>query len=1057
MKKRLLMFMIVAIVFIGAAVGFASCDKAKDVINDIRVEEVENISYDNGFITWNKVNADYYTVSINKGEPQRSNSTTFAYDSKGETFEVTIVSVLGESTATASKTFIPLAPVDADLVNVSDDGKISWEAVSGANAYLITVNGQQVASPVTDTVYEDLKVGSNRVKIKPVVSGDSSYYSSWSSEINVYIYAAPTALRYDGTTLSWSGNAQTYMVTVNGVSKTVNGNYMEYNSGNKDFDVEVKAIGNHTSTYDSAALKDSYYYLDPVTNITVTDGILTWDEVKGAEGYRISVDGVVQGAKLTENSYALVSGKSLRVKLMPYNESGNYFSSWTNEQTFYILNTPVAKWNSSIEPDGEAKNNFYWDSDSTYGFTVKLERDGHEPEIFSIASATSFEYAYSEVGVYKVSVKANAQAGDATKFDSAYSKPIIVERLAAPTQASNNFITSDPDNLAKGFTVNFVGVTGATKYRLYKEGSAVENAKETTGSSMVVTEVVDGAVVESTPVNYSIRSIGGVKTVGGSTYVTLSSLSSKSLSFTVTVSAMPENLTMAGFDASWNTVSGANGYAVAYGNTTVAANENKLDLSSIQPGTYDVKVCTRGNGGATLASNYTSAIKVQRLNAPYDIKIIANDGNGLLQYSQGDVISGFVAGYTAYIGTESTAIGQDKFDEMYNYIMVKGTALSMTADANQFNSDNTVYYMTSPRSATKMFIRLAAPKFSEGAISSLTDLVWEASDNINTAVYTPSYQLVINDTANTESVSTRYSLTGLAAGDYRVTVKAIGNGTQYLDSEMSETFTFTKLATPDFAIENNCYVWNADARVTSYALEIDGERVKEGMSVAGSKYSYKPRYTSLGDHSVKLYAVGNGVDTVSSNAYNFTQKISLLSAPEFEITGERIGDSKGGTVTVTLKNAVANASGYQYEVGGTSEYSNSASFTKKLESDGKCNVRVKSVGGVIDANGVYYLDSNFSQTKTLTFLPSVNSTTFSINGNGQIMWGSVSSAQGYDYQIKFDDGAWSDITHANGSSVLVENYKNYKHIYIRVRTSSNNTPGYVDSVWTEWVWTNNNA
>lgn len=1055
MKKRLIVFMIAAVIFVCAAVGLASCDKAKDVINEIRVEEVANISYDNGFITWSKVNADYYTVSINSGDAQRSNSTTFAYDSKGETFEVTIVSVLGESTATVSKTFIPLASIDAENVSISASGELSWETVSGANAYLVTVNGQQVASPVTDTTYGDLGVGSNRVKIKPVVTGDDAYYSSWSNEINVYIYAAPSALKYDGTVLSWSGNAQTYEVTVNGVSKTVTGNSMEYNSGNKDFEVEIKAIGNYTTTYDSASLKDSYHYLDPVTNIRVTDGILSWDEVEDAQGYRISVDGVVQSAKLTDNTYELVSGKSVRVKLMPYNENGNYFSSWTNEQTFYILNSPDAKWNSSIELDGEAKNNFYWDSESANGFTVKLEKEGAEPQIFTIASATSFEYAYTDTGVYKVSVKANAPTGDATTYDSAYSKPIVVERLAAPRQASTNFITSDPDNLAKGFTVNFIGVTGATKYRLYKKGVAMTD-NDTSGSSMIVTQVVDGSVIEKTTVNYSIRSIGGVKTVGGTTYVTLSSLSANALAFDVTVCAMPENLTMSGFNALWNVVGDNNGYAVAYGNSTIAANENRLDMSTIQPGTYDVKVCTRGNGGATLASNYTSAIKVQRLNAPYDIKITPNDGNGKLECTQGDTLTGFVAGYTAYIGTESTVVEQDKFGQMYDYITVKGTSLSMTADANQYNSDNTVYYMTSPRSATKMFTRLAAPVFASGCISSLTELVWEASDNINTAVYNPSYILYIDNIVAYEGVSTRYSLAGLDAGNYLVTVKAVGNNTQYLDSEVSRSFSFTKLATPVMNIENNSYVWNSDATVNSYSLEIDGVRVSENAVTAGTKYSYIPKYTSLGDHTVKLYAVGNGVNTVTSNACVYVQKTALLSAPEFTVTGERIGETEGGKVTVTLKNAVSNTSGYQYEVGGTSKYSDLTSFEKTLESDGRVTVRVKSVGGIIDSDGVYYIDSNFSASQTVIFLSSVNVGTFSINGNGQIVWSRVSDANGYDYQIKLgDNGNWSEITHVGGSSVMVEDYRDYSHIYIRVRTSSNNTENYIDSLWVEWVWTNN--
>lgn len=1055
MKKKIFVLTIVAIFAIIMLCAFVACDDAKNALNDLKVEEAEDIKYDGSYITWKKVNADYYNVAINGGEAQRSNSTTFAYDAQDTTFEVVITSVLGESTATASKTFIPLSKIENDSVNISASGQVSWSKVDGATAYLVKVNGETLASPVTDTVYNQLKAGSNRISVKPIVSGDDSYYSKWSDDFNVFIYAQPSALKYDGTRLTWSGNASEYEVTINGTSQIVKGTALDYNSSNADFEVSIKALGNHTTTYDSGVLTDSYQYLAPVTNIRVTDGILSWDEVEGAQGYRISVDGVVQSAKLVDNSYELVSGKSVRVKLMPYNENGNYFSSWTNEQTFYILNSPDAKWNSSIELDGEAKNNFYWDSESANGFTVKLEKEGAEPQIFTIASATSFEYAYTDTGVYKVSVKANAPAGDSTTYDSAYSKPIVVERLAAPRQASANFITSDPDNLAKGFTVNFIGVTGAMKYRLYKKGVAMTD-NDTSGSSMVVTQVVDSSVIEKTTVNYSIRSIGGVKTVGGTTYVTLSCLSANALVFDVTVCAMPENLTMSGFNASWNVVGDNNGYAVAYGNSTIAANENRLDMSTIQPGTYDVKVCTRGNGGATLASNYTSAIKVQRLNAPYDIKITPNDGNGQLECTQGDTLTGFVAGYTAYIGTESTVVEQDKFGQMYDYITVKGTSLSMTADANQYNSDNTVYYMTSPRSATKMFTRLAAPVFSSGCISSLTELVWETSDNINTAVYNPSYILYIDNVVAYEGVSTRYSLAGLDAGNYLVTVKAVGNNTQYLDSEVSRSFSFTKLATPVMNIENNSYVWNSDATVNSYSLEIDGVRVSENAVTAGMKYSYIPKYTSLGDHIVKLYAVGNGVNTVTSNACVYVQKTALLSAPEFIVTGERIGENEGGKVTVTLKNTVSNTSGYQYEVGGTSKYSELTSFEKTLESDGRVTVRVKSIGGIIDSNGVYYLDSNFSASQTVIFLSSVNIGTFSINGNGQIVWSRVSDANGYDYQIKLgDNGNWSEITHVGGSSVMVEDYRDYSHIYIRVRTSSNNVENYIDSLWVEWVWTNN--
>ena len=522
---------------------------------------------------------------------------------------------------------------------------------------------------------------------------------------------------------------------------------------------------------------------------------------------------------------------------------------------------------------------------------------------------------------------------------------------------------------------------------------------------------------------------------------------------------MPSGLTMEGYNAKWNVVAGANGYAVACGNAVDTANENTFNLSDIEAGLYEVKVCTRGDGATTLASGFTSPVNVQRLNAPYDIKITAGEGNGMLEFAAGDVISGFVAGYTAYIGTELTAIGEDKFGEMYDYISTKGTSLSMTADANEYNSDGTLYYMTSQRSATKQFIRLEAPVFADGCISSQSELKWEASANINTAVYTPTYVLSVSKdgagaTSRPATSSTSFPLSQLDAGVYTVTVKAIGNNTVYLDSESSESFTFTKLATPVMNVVNNEYSWTNSAQATSYSLVIDGKTVQENIMQAGETFSYKPRYTSLGDHTVKLYAVGNGVDTVTSYPFEYVQKTAQLSAPVVtSVVGVRNDETKGGTVTVTVE-AVQNALGYQYEVKGTDEYSAETVYNKTLLEDGVCNVRVKAVGGAIDAGGVYYLDSAYSASTSVNFLAAVNANGFEIDGDGRISWNTVSDAQGYDYCIQYDNGAWTEATHIDVNHVDVTDFSSYGLIRIRVRASADGLNGYVDSVWTEWTWNN---
>lgn len=1055
MKRKYIFLITVLMLLVVMVCAFAACDDAKNALNDLRVEEAEDIKYDGSYITWKKVNAEYYNVVINGGEAQRSNSTTFAYDAQDTTFEVVITSVLGESTATASKTFIPLSKIENDSVNISASGQVSWSKVDGATAYLVKVNGETLASPVTDTVYNQLKAGSNRISVKPIVSGDDSYYSKWSDDFNVFIYNQPSTLKYDGARLTWSGNASEYEVTINGTSQIVKGTTLDYNSGNADFEVSIKALGNHTTTYDSGVLTDSYHYLDTVTNMKVVDGVLTWDEVEGAEGYRISVNGVVQNAKITENRYALVSGQSLDIKLLPYNESGNYFSSWTDSRAFYVLKTPVTRWNNDLELDGQANQNYTWDAvDAAVGYTVLLYKDGIKQDTYEFSSIQrAFEYAYENVGVYEVSVKAVASKDDATYSDSTYSKPIRVERLAAPTKPSSNFIVSDPSSLAKGFTVTYVGVSGASGYQLYKDGVPLDG-KRVTGYSISDSNVADSSIATQQNYTYSIRSMGGVKTVSGVMYVTLPCLSANALSFNIMVNAMPTGLSMVEFDAIWNAVPGSNGYSVSYGSAIVTANTERLDLSTLQAGLYDVAVCAKGNGSDTLASNYCAPVAVRRLSYPTNIKIVPGDGNGLLSFDS----QNYATDYSVYVDLGTQPLVETNWDNMYDYITEKGTVISMTANANKYNEDNTLYYMSSPVSPTVQFIKLAAPVFPEGAISTNDALVWNASENINTAEYTPTYELTINNIAQQITNGTQFNLNQLEAGDYTVTVKAIGNSVKYLNSGSSLSFTFQKLATPEMTIDSAGYHWNSNSNVTSYMLEIDGKKVSDNLQNDGASFTYMPKYITAGEHLVRLIAVGNGINTVSSNPFVYKQQTQLLTAPTIEYSYSSESFIKNGSVTVKIITPNANASGYLYEIAGESVLAKETTRSKTIENPGVITIKVKTMGGTIDSNEIYYVDSVYTKEYTLILLATPNDSYFSMNGNGEILWNAVQYANGYDYQISIDDGEYGEIIHTGGCKIVtpISNYKNCKKITIKVRTSANGASDKVNSEWVQWTWVNPN-
>ncbi len=1055
MKKRNLPIVLcILIVSVCVCLGLSACGK-KDVDG---LYKPTNITYDGARITWDKVAlAEHYTVQINGGEEKRVNTNLYTYDAEGEEFDVTVNSVIGGKSFGTSMHFIPLDAIET--ITVSDDGELSWSEVVGASAYRISLNGDILPNDVTDTHYK-AQAGSNRIKIRPVVSGDNSYYSAWSAEKQVYVNSAPTKISYDGESLSWLGNAINYEVKIDGQPQTVSGTRLRYDSENRDFTVEVKALGDHVTSFDSAIAEDSFHYLQPATGLVVENGDLHWNEVDNAEGYQVKINGVVQSQTVADTVYTdLTAGASLAVQIMPYNKSGNYFSSWSEEKNIFILPSPTVTWNADLELDGDANNNFVWNAVSgAVGYTVELEKDGVITRTDYPSAQMAFGYAYSQVGVYKVRVKTVAESGS-DYYDSKYTKDIIVERLAAPQASGNNFITSDPSSLASGFTVNYTAVSGATGYQLYKDGVLMEG-KLSTVLAISDNDVAGDSVTAQQEFNYAVRSMGGVKTISGSTYVFLPCLTANALSFNITVQAMPTDLTMRGFDAQWSAVSGNNGYAVKYGGTVLNATATAMDLSTLKAGSYEVSVCMRGNGGSTLASNYTAAIKVNRLNAPTNIRISYGTGEGQLAF---DNVAN-AKSYQVYLDQSEQALPENAFDNMYQYIKESGTVLHMISVANYFNDLGTVYYMTSEASPTRQFIRLAAPTFPDGMFSNSVELVWNASGNINTAEYTPTYEVYESDVMQTGGVQNgrRFNIQYLDGGkSYTFRIKAVGNDSKYLDSALSVAVTVYKLNTPTLKIDkvSKVYTWSSVANASSYVLEIDGVRVNNDIHVSGSTYSYVPRYTTIGAHIVKLYAVGDGYNNINSNNFTYTQVVKACLAPEI---GYRYSDEQfvnGGTIDVEINKASDNANGYLYEIAGESITSPESKISKAIESTGTYVIRVKALGGLFDADDVYYIDSQFAgggSGYSITLLAPPTSSSFSLNSDGVIKWATITGASGYDYQIFFDGGEHDTMKHT-GPAVLdpIENFKTYRTIKIKVRASGNGT-STINSAWVEFIWTNPN-
>ena len=492
MKKKILFVLMLALVL----TVFAACEgqlpggsKTLSAVSDLR--------YDGAVLSWNAVeNAQKYAVSINGAEAISAPGAMFAYaNTSGAPFTVSIVAKAEgyQDSEAVSITFSPLNTVTN--VTISDDGTISYDPVDGAAYYLVNVDG--VDHMVNGLSYDQLTAGTHVVKISAKAdSADGSvvYYSKYTDPKTVVICGEvdPEQILFDSmtATLTWMGvsDAQAYEVRVQSnsdiVTEVVTRTSFAFDPHNSNFTVSIRALGNHVSSYDSkVAVEKSFIYLETARNLHLEDGILHWDDVAGADGYKLRLNNSTI-VVVEDNQYdGLPVNASVDVEIMPISNENAYFTSWSVRETFKILPAPVLQWVGNHDGfDGSMVSSVVWDAvENAEGYVVSIAYmapDAKEPETPQLTTLSklivAFEYDYLNAGTYIIKVKSLANDADPNVSDSKYSQEIKVSRLAAPTLLSQNAITSNADNLQDGVTVSFNSVARASEYRIWKENNVYQ-------------------------------------------------------------------------------------------------------------------------------------------------------------------------------------------------------------------------------------------------------------------------------------------------------------------------------------------------------------------------------------------------------------------------------------------------------------------------------------------------------------------------------------------------------------------------------------------------------
>ncbi|MBQ9703155.1 MAG: fibronectin type III domain-containing protein, partial [Clostridia bacterium] len=816
-------------------------------------------------------------------------------------------------------------------------------------------------------------------------------------------------------------NAHAYEITVNGqiVAEANSGTKYIFDAENQNFEVSIRAIGNGSSTVSGApSATKRFVYLSPVTGVRVVEGVVVWDAVSGAEGYKVKVNGNILSETFSaeEREYkGLVAGSECRISVIPTSTDTVYFSSWSTEQTVKILSRPIIMWNSAYKPDGTAMNNCYWDGvDGAAGYKVYITRPNGDVDAYNLSeNERAIAEAFLEAGEYTVEVQALAAANQDNTYDSQRSKPFSVCRLASPEADGAGYITSNSIDITYGFTARFRSVSGAREYEIFRDGTSLIKQNSPVFS---VGNVVDSSVIEEQSFSYYVKAIGFTD-VSNSRAV-LDSLTEDANSFYITVLAAPTNLNMSGYNFSYETVNGAHGYYISTGAKLngYTTNETTFNLGNIlNAGGYDVSVCAEGNGSDVLPSNYAPALRVVRLDAPAKITInFEGQDEGHLNIS---AVTGARSYMVVFDNDEGSAAPVTDLGNVSNRISEQGTTIHATATANEWQGN--IYYMTSKASDTFNFVKLAKPTFGNAPFNN-TQIFWNAPSNINTQSFVPGYRVTNSQNVayNGEKSGTSMQISYLEGGmEYEFRVIAIGDGERYVNSEPSDTVTVYKLATPKISRTENGYQWNAVARAVSYAIKVDGVIMETFSHETDKTYVWAPKglFTKVGEYKITVEAIGDGGrSTIDAKPAEEKQITIQLASPEFTYSYNKEQYTKDGKIIVEIT-PVDYANGYTVYIGGTEHSisrdditvnsSGKVEFSFTPNSTGEYKIGVAVLGGLFNANKEYCLTSQTTGNNDrykLTLLASTGVASFSLGQDGYLEWDAVDGAFGYKVYITVD-------------------------------------------------------
>lgn len=796
-----------------------------------------------------------------------------------------------------------------------------------------------------------------------------------------------TNLTYNGETITWSSvkNAKNYKISINGASAAIvsqaDGTVSyRYDSAGEDFDFSIEAVIKENSDK-NPTYQIRFQNIGKVSGLKVENGALKWDVLENAEKYEIMYNGNILPATVGTASYDIPAGefsyKVRALKGLAESTDGNipYYSSWSDAVTGKVLAAPKnLSYNSEV---------FTWEKvDGAASYIIKI---GNEE--FSVPS-NRYEYAAGEED-FTVSVCAvgnatakiyDSQYGEVKKYT--YIAPIeglnVVDGVLKWTASENavrykikvNGIVNNEELTSN----EYAALASGSSYRIQilpigqsdfyfsrwsneitinilrspvvSFGDGVIKWNQVNGCSGYELKITKGdKVVHTTSVgeetfvyNYAFEEAGDYLV-----YVKATSLgtggvyeSKYSTPYSVKRLATPSNKKIENRPLEQNQVSisftpvvGASGYSLIADGVEIATIEKgntfSIDLTKMTSKTEEAavnfKIVAKGSvktDGAVLDSNVPLEFNVTRLATPKNLII---NGNQI----QWDSVSR-TSKYVITIDGKRTEVTTTSFT------LTDLAAGSHTVYVQAMGNGEEV--ITGGFSNSLSLTKLATPT---NLVIKDGNLTWARIDGAT------GYKVILGTTvydADTTSFALLGYISSISEGmGTQISVYAIGNGTDIIDSDVSATKTISKYNRPsEVKVSGDNLVWNPSSvnsiNCNNYELIIskDGGG-EERVSLAGTSYSMSN--FKAGTYIVKVVAKGDYKDTIDSpesNSFAFTKLPSIES-----VTMEK-GQYKW--------DQIIGAVGYEIKLSKDATWTsiNENSYTPKFTTAGDVEVSIRAVG-----------------------------------------------------------------------------------------------------------------